>query len=374
MPASSSGLVALLLLVSGAQGQEIPVPVGQRTLVGPPRLLVEGARTVAWAPKGDWIAFDRPDDAGYSHLYVAEPDGSSQRCLTCDAIGFRKRHAGNPTWHPSGRYLLFQLEKPLRIRGHPVPFLSVPGRNLGDDIWAITFDGRRFWNLTNRSERGGRVLSPRFSHEGDRVVWSERVAGSGAIWGRWVLRVARFDSRRGVPRLRGVRTYKPGLQRFFYESYGFTGDDRGILFAANLDPGQSEGGLDLYVLRLESGELQRLTSSVEELDRFAGFSPSGRKIVWASSRDIRDRRIGFERHDPSAAAPLDLWMMNGDGSGLERLTRFNDVFSDQYTGRVMVGSASWSRKGDRLIVPVTPLAGSAGGGLYLLELDEAYGD
>ena len=270
------------------------------------------------------------------------------------------------------QFLLFQLEKPLRSGGDPLPAFAAPGRNLGDDIWAISFDGRRFWNLTNREERGGRVLSPRFSHEGDRVVWSERVASSGSTWGQWVLRVARFEIRRGVPRLSNVETYKPGSPRLFYESYGFTPDDRGILFGTNLDPGHSGGGLDLYVLRLASGELQRLTAAADEIDRFARLSPGGRKIVWASSREIPGRRAALERRSSSAEAPLDLWLMDLDGRGLERLTGFNDVFSDQYTGQVMVGTPSWSRDGDRLLVPVIPLDGSGPGGLYMLELGEGF--
>lgn len=365
-------LLAFGWLSAGAGAQEIPSAVSQVAVQRPPRLVVEGARTVAWAPKGDWIAYDKPDHEGYADLYVARPEGSSERCLTCDAYGFRKRHAGNPTWHPSGQFLLFQLEKPLRGGGAPLPPFANPGRNLGDDIWAISFDGRRFWNLTSRAERGGRVLSPRFSHEGDRVVWSERVASSGSTWGQWVLRVARFDIRRGVPRLHDVETFKPGSQRLFYESYGFTPDDQGILFGANLDPGQYEGGLDLYVLRLGNGELQRLTYAADEMDRFARLSPTGRKIVWASSRDILGRRAGFERRSSSAEAPLDLWLMDAGGGGLERLTGFNDVFADQYTGQVMVGSPSWSREGDRLIVPVISLDGTGISGLYMLELGEGF--
>jgi Tol biopolymer transport system component len=249
------------------------------------------------------------------------------------------------------------------------PFVA-PGRNLGDDIWAISFDGRRFWNLTNRAERGGRVLSPRFSHEGDRVVWSERVASIGSTWGQWVLRVARFDIRRGVPRLHDVETYKPGSQRLFYESYGFTPDDRGILFGANLEPGQSEDGLDLFVLRLASGELQRLTYAADQMDRFARLSPDGRKIVWASGREIFRRRVAFEGRILSRETPLDLWQMDAGGGELERLTGFNDVFSNHYTGQVMVGTPSWSREGDRLIVPVIPLDDSGPGGLYMLELED----
>ncbi len=361
-----------VLVAAAAAAQELPA-LGEEDRVRRVQLLVEGARTVAWAPKGDWIAFDKTDHAGYSRLHVARPDGSLQRCLTCEAFSFRKRHAGNPTWHPSGRYILFQLEKPLRGGGRPVPFLTVPGRNLGDDLWAITLDGRQFWNLTNRAEQGGRVLAPRFSHEGDKVVWSQRVGSGGGTWGRWVLRVARFETSRGTPRLRRIRTYKPGGRQLFYESYGFTADDRGILFGANLDPGRSEAGLDLFVLRLDSGELERLTSSSEELDRFARFSPDGRKIVWASSRDILGRRTVFERRDRTASAPLDLWIMNADGSARQRLTRFNDVFSDHYSGSVMVGTASWSREGDRLIVPVTPVDREGDSDLYLLELDQAHG-
>ena len=176
-PLLLAALFASLLPAAAVAAEEAPEnePVRSMSLVSP------NAGRVAWAPRGDWIAYDRVDELGYSRLYIARPDGHDRRCLTCDPLDFRKRHTGNPTWHPSGDYLVFEVERPFRRAGLPEPFLNVPGRNLGNDLWAIRFDGRTFLRLTNHVDRGsGRVHSPRFSHEGDRLVWAEHVSGGNA--------------------------------------------------------------------------------------------------------------------------------------------------------------------------------------------------
>lgn len=353
-----------------AHGQVAGAALGPRSLTAAPRLLFEDVRTVDWAPRGDWIAFDRRDREGFSELWVARPDGSKERCLTCDFYHLRQHHKGSPTWHPSGEHIVFVAEKPVKSEGQPLPFLSVPGGNLGSDLWAVTFDGRDVFNLTNRGGEGGRALAPRFSHEGDQLVWSQRLASGGGAWGQWGLQVAGFTASRGVPRLRKPKAFHPGAQRRFFESYGFTPDDRGVLFAANLDPDQPEGGLDLYVLRLESGELERLTAS-RSLDRFARLAPDGRLVAWASSEDQRESEPRFERREKTTDIPLDLWLMDSNGSRGSRLTWFNDATASDYFGRVMTGTAAWSRDGNQLLVPLVPLSGGGGGGLYLLELGTA---
>ena len=111
--------------------------------------------------KGDRIAFSRPDADGYQKLWIAGPDGLGDRCLTCDPLEFRNRHSGNPAWHPSGRYIVFVLERPHKEAGRPVPFGRVPGANRGDDLWAISIDGKTFIKITNRGESGGHVISNR---------------------------------------------------------------------------------------------------------------------------------------------------------------------------------------------------------------------
>jgi len=76
-------------------------------------------------------------------------------------------------------------------------------------------------------------------------------AGSG-VNGQWALKVADFSVSGGAPSLSNVRTYQPGEQQEFYESHGFTPDDRKILFSGNLQAGQSLTGIDVYTYDLQT--------------------------------------------------------------------------------------------------------------------------
>lgn len=361
-PALLLGCLLPALAAGAAEEPPQENPVRSLSLVTPT------AGRVAWAPRGDWIAYDRVDAEGFSRLYIARPDGHDRRCLTCDPLEFRNRHTGNPTWHPSGDYLVFEAEKPFRRAGAPEPFLRVPGRNLGNDLWAIRFDGRTFFRLTNHVERGsGRVHSARFSHEGDQLVWAEREAAGGGGWGGWVIRVAQTESSRGMPRLRRVRAHKIDREHRYYEPYGFTTDDRGLLLASERPPGDPESGLDLFVLRLDTGEATRLTGGAASLNRFASLSPNGRWVAWATNRDQPAPR-------PGTAAALDLWMMRTDGFDARRLTRMSDVFAEGYLGPTAIRSADWSPEGDRLLILASTLSEeTTSGSLYLLELNSSYG-
>ena len=387
-------LAAPLAVAAAAAAQVAPQPA-EKKIEGPVkgiRLVAQEGGRAAWAPRGDWIAFDRLDESGYSQLWVAAPDFTDERCLSCPLYEFSKRHVGNPTWHPSGDMLVVQVEKPVKRGGDPHRFMDVPGGNRGDDLYAISFDGKQFWNLTNfalanqesvglgggdpiRGVVGGntRVLSPRISYEGSRLAWAERQVSGDGVFGRWLLRVAGFEIKRRSPRLGKIRTYKPGEQRLFVEPGGFTTDDRGLVLSGNLDPGLSESGMDVYLYRLESGELRRLTSSHDELDRFPVLAPNGRKVVWSSSRDIGERGPRLLRNQVSTVRRMDLWMMNADGSFPERLTHFNDVHSPNYGGPTQVRAAAWSPEGDRLLALATPAEGTDPGSLYMIEFHEPIG-
>ncbi len=263
---------------------------------------------------------------------------------------------------------MFEAEKPFRRGGAPEPFLRVPGRNRGSDLWAIRANGKTFYRLTSLVERGaGRVHSPRFSHEGDRLVWAEREAAGGGGWGGWVLRVARVSTRRGMPLLKRVRTHTIDRDHRYYEPYGFTTDDRAVLVATDRPPTGPEAGLDLFVLRLDNGDASRLTGGPAAFNRFASLSPNGRWVAFATDRDLAAARPGAEQ-------ALDLWMMRTDGFDARRLTRFSDVFASHYAGPMAVRSAAWSPEGDRLLVLAASLLGeTTSGSLYLLELDRPYG-
>ncbi|MDX1501458.1 MAG: hypothetical protein R3325_03770 [Thermoanaerobaculia bacterium] len=378
MPRLPSTLL-LLLAAAAAAAPQFPAPSGAAPEPAPVeevRPWIERGDRPAWAPKGDRIAFDRPDELGISRLWIAEPDGSAARCLTCRPLDFEKLHAGNATWHPSGEYLVFQVERPARRDDRPLPFRAVPGGNRGqEDLWAITTDGRTYWNITHRGDEGYRFAVPHFSREGDRLLWGERVASGGGAWGRWTLRVAEFALTRGVPRLRKAQEHEPGPQRLYKEPGGFTADDRGLLFAANLEVGQPETGLDVYEMRMEDGTVRRLTHTLDELDRHPRFSPNGRWIAWVSNRGVppaRDEERWLRRGMPALLA-TDLWLMAADGSGVARLTHFSDVFSPDYAGRMMVGPPAWSPEGDRLLVPVAPQDAPHQAEIYLVRLTTPLG-
>lgn len=62
----------------------------------------DGGR-VDWSHSGNnLIAFDRMEEDGYYDVYVMNPDGSGEKCLTCGKQGLPQKHNGNPAWHLSG--------------------------------------------------------------------------------------------------------------------------------------------------------------------------------------------------------------------------------------------------------------------------------
>ena len=334
---------------------------------------LQQAGRAVWSPKGDKIAYAKREANGYLQLWIADDDLVGKRCVTCRLHDLEKSHVGDPTWHPSGDYLVARVERPIKSGGEPLRYLEVPGGNLGSDLYFLRADGRDFYNLTQLGERGGRVLGPRFSHEGSRLAWAERVGSGGGTFGKWVLRVASIQVKRGIPRLKDIRTFKPGETHLFFHNHGFTTDDRGLVFSGNLEAAQPESGLDIYRMDLESREVTRLTRTDEQLDRFALPSPNGQWIAFTSTADIGSGQATLERRQKSAVRTADLWMMNAEGRGFHRLTRFNDVHSPTFAGRSMVVPTGWHRDGDKLLALVLKVGSNEPGDLYLIELHEPIG-
>jgi Tol biopolymer transport system component len=80
--------------------------------------------------------------------------------------------------------------------------------------------------------------------------------------------------------------------------------------------------MEIYVANLENGELQRLTE-IRGYDAEGSYSPDGRWIVFASTRDAYGRELGPEERrrlelDPSYFA--EIYLMRADGSEQRRLT------------------------------------------------------
>ena len=313
----------------------------------------EGGR-VDWSSANNLIAFDAPGADSFSDVYTMRSDGSGKRCITCDKPELPGKHMGNPAWHPSGKYIVFMAEK----SRHPGSSeLAKPGRGTYNDLWLTDAEGNNFWRLNDLPVPPATgVLHPHFSNEGTKLLWTERLE-SGGLWGVWALKVADFRVVAGRPELFNARTYQPGTVHRFYESHGFTPDDKNILFAANMEE-QSETGFDIYKMNLATGKFANLTSTPNVWDEHGQISPNGKKIVWVSSQGLK-------------VPELDMWIMDADGSNKRRLTYFEDDRAESLYGfGGAIADSSWSPDGKKLVAFVITDDKVSLGKTIIIDLEE----
>lgn len=307
-------------------------PVGQTSeLVTRITTLKEGGARLDWLE--DRIAFDMlgPDD--FFALYVMRSDGNDVRCLSCGHRDLPGRHTGQPAWHPSGRYLVFQAEK----RDHEkvrFEFVLWPGAGVLNDLWLLDLETNRATLIREvENERGRGTLHPHFSADGRTLSWTEMVnkggLKKGTELGFWALMVAEFRTEGGKPRLENVRAYTPG-GKAFYENHGFSPDGSRLIFTSNFEAKKRIEN-HIYVLELKTQKLTRLTT--EDYNEHALFSPDGRHIAWMSSTGIRGRGT-------------DYWLMNSDGSNKRRLTFFNQPGHPHHVEKkAVVADLAWRPDG-----------------------------
>lgn len=193
------------------------------------------------------------------------------------------------------------------------------------------------------------MLHPHFSPDGKKLLWSEIISGRMVRVGHWAIKLADFSIENGQPRLSNIQTLRPGgLQ--LYETHGFSPDGRRILFSG-IPEGQYYYDMEIYVLDVSSARLSRLTSN-DEWDEHAHFTLDGRRVIWASSAGIPQRKT-------PGALRLDYWIMNDDGSAQRRLTRFNDPAAPECRpGGTVAADFDWGPDGRTAVAKL----GAAGRG------------
>ncbi len=96
-------------------------------------------------------------------------------------------------------------------------------------------------------------------------------------------------------------------------------DGRRIVFGS-----QREGDFDIYIMDADGAHVRRLTDRVG-YDGGPWFSPDGRRIVWRAWHPETETEFAQWRdcmvRDYIVPFPLDLWVMDADGSDKIRLTR-----------------------------------------------------
>jgi len=295
----------------------------------------------------DWgannlIAYDSPDATNHFQTWVMNADGTEAHCLSNQNQQLAQLDNGNPSWHPSGNYLVLQASDmppaPMASKA-PARFKRVtsPGAGFDNDLWLISPNGKLASPLTHLAMRQG-VLHAHFAHNSNLLLWSEMQTAKPQ---KWVMRLAKFAVGDNGPELSDIQTLDP-LGNAFYETSCFSADDRFILFSTMKEP-------DVYrhmaVVRMElaTGRTQTLTDPAQEQwNEHAQYSPDGSRIIWASSAGIDQDSSGPNR----LKIKTDYWMMNADGSDKHRLTYFNEPGTPEYRATDNIASdLSWSPDG-----------------------------
>ena len=72
----------------------------------------ESGLAVDWDRSGsNLIAYSTKGSDSYYDIHLALHDGSNDVCLTCDHPDLPNRHIGSASWHPSGEWLMIEVEK-----------------------------------------------------------------------------------------------------------------------------------------------------------------------------------------------------------------------------------------------------------------------
>lgn len=325
----------------------------------------EGGR-VSWSAQGDLLAYDRRDREGRYDVFVHDLESGGERCVTCTVYELRGAHVMNPSWSPSGDFLVLQAQQHAKRLKLGLVELQTADRGLHGDLWLVRADGKDLWQLTRNAEQGSAVLDPHFSHEGDQLAWSERVRSRTGTWGLWQLRTAQIRQRRGVPALSRVRAHRPDALRGLVIAEGFLPDDRRLLVSGERD---LSGVLDIGIVDPADDSFERLSSSFAGNDEHPRVAPSGDRIAWVA--DAVGRLPG-PATDGGELPAREIWTMALDGSDRRQLTRFNDPRAVEHLGRVWVGDFDWSPRGDQLAVQVIYGVAEPHEEVVILELDPGF--
>jgi TolB protein len=164
-------------------------------------------------------------------------------------------------------------------------------------IAVMDYDGANVSFLTDASAI---VLAPRFSPQGDRLIYTSYETGFPAIY---ELNVASAQKR---------RLSVPADEMSFAPRYAPNGQTA----VFSLTQG---GNTDIHVLDLAGGQSRQLTSS-PSIETAPSFSPDGSRIVFESDR----------------SGSQQIYIMNADGSDQQRIS----------FGQGRYGAPVWSPRGD----------------------------
>lgn len=341
------------------------IVVSRRTLTA------QGGR-VDWCAANNLIAFDRMTGSDSSEVFVIRPDGSAERCITCNIPGLPEGIRGQPAWHPSGEFLVIQVQGKF-YKGSRFEFVSW---GIHNDLWLIAANGQWAQQLIE-TEYLGASLHPHFSDSGDRLFWAvrqstgkkirqrifQKTPGKENPWDGWHLAIADFN--RDVSR-KAKLTHRIDLYRGeggFFESHALKSD---VIWFSHTKGGRPLVD-DIYRARRDGTQRVNITKSPATWEEHGEPSPWGSLVTFNSSRS-------FDWKNPPDTAKtlrLELWARQASTGNIFRLTDFNKPLADR--GRVLTSDYAWGPSGREVAVYYATFGqGSITQKIDIVRLDRAY--
>lgn len=320
-------------------------------------ILNDGGR-VDWCPILNVIVFDKKNEDGYHDVFISDLNGMQPKCLTCNKEGLPELNNGNPSCHPSGKFIAFLSQDPYLVPMMPgmtmtelkkeremkkkenrkssaksfltekaelqkelEKFINGPIIGVNNNIWIMDSEGKKFWQITHIKQSHG-TLNPHFSPDGSKLIWSEIAEIPRRKPPVWSIKIADVKIKDGKISISNVATLRPNNMQI-YKTHGFSPDSKFILFSA-AQIGKFYNNMAIYKMELKKGKVNpiKLTNDDDWNDE-AKYTPDGNYILWASNKDIpQPKKMNFISIF-GQLPKFDYWIMNSDGSHKKPLSFFN---------------------------------------------------
>jgi TolB protein len=236
----------------------------------------------AWSPDGEWLAFSSVRD-GLSSVYIMRADGTKLQRLNSSQLW-----QTSPSWSPDGKAVAYFA----RDNAQPGVELHIASLQGKQDVTKLAIDGR---------DKG--PDSPVWSADATSLAYlAMNDDGKADVW---VINRDGTDSRNVSEAVSKRNKAHPA----------FSPDGRYLLYIADM-----RGHLAVIRTDLTTGMSVNLTEGKPAAYETPRWSPDGRKIVFASSRE-----------DPGLTR-MDVFTMNADGSNVVNLSQHpHEDFNPHWT-------------------------------------------
>ncbi len=351
---------------------------------------LENASFDALCPNTNKVLIMKRDGSGILQLYIVDGNSTDPEkemvCLSCSprkAIGVASSlipllHKGASDWHPSGEWFITEMEIPFNISWKYLKklpgtrLLAEPGAGWWNNLFLVKKDGSIWIKLTDfkPSHLNSGVLYPKFSKDGRRMAWAERIGGAKPYdkfpFAKWVMKIGIIDWDSEIPQLKEIKTLSMEDGAIF-EPQEWSSENR-LLFAADIGysnlpyPGYR---IDLWEAQIdENGNVTsktNLTRTNNFYEEQASYSLDQKFIAFMGNlfdSKYEERLLNaWKRYKNkpnnfiTTNLTTDLYLMDRKGEMVSRLTDFskNNWGNNHY----LVTRSAWSASGKEIFVSLT---------------------